>query len=83
MDTLRDKLKKNRLGAVAALWATAVATSFALNFSKPNVKTSVKLIHARLHAQAITLAALAAIALVEVYEHKTGEKSEKYKEHVQ
>ncbi|KAJ1383449.1 Hypoxia induced protein, domain [Sesbania bispinosa] len=45
--------------------------SIAYNWSRPNMKTSVKIIHARLHAQALTLAALAGAAVVEYYDHKT------------
>lgn len=42
------------------------------------MKTSVKIIHARLHAQALTLAALAGAAVVEYFDHRTGKKVDKY-----
>lgn len=42
------------------------------------MKTSVRIIHARLHAQGLTLAALAGAAVVEYYEHKSGAKADKY-----
>ncbi|PSR92577.1 DNA polymerase alpha catalytic subunit like [Actinidia chinensis var. chinensis] len=40
------------------------------------MKTSVKIIHARLHAQALTLAALFGAAIVKYYDHRTGAKQE-------
>ncbi|XVE56220.1 hypothetical protein DITRI_Ditri03aG0220300 [Diplodiscus trichospermus] len=42
------------------------------------MKTSVKIIHARLHAQALTLAALAGAAVVEYYDHRTRTKVDQY-----
>ncbi|KAF7150462.1 hypothetical protein RHSIM_Rhsim02G0008300 [Rhododendron simsii] len=58
------------------LWLSGIAGSIAYNWSQPNMKTSVKIIHARLHAQALTLAALAGAAVVEYYDHRTGAKQE-------
>ncbi|OAE34032.1 hypothetical protein AXG93_4142s1170 [Marchantia polymorpha subsp. ruderalis] len=77
-----DKLI-NGSGDAGSLWATSVAGSLAYNFSNPNMKTSVKVIHARLHAQALTLAALAGAAVVEYYDHKSGEKAKRYEKQVQ
>jgi hypothetical protein len=37
----------------------------------------------RLHAQALTLAALAGCAVVEYYDHQSGEKAKKYEKHIQ
>lgn len=37
----------------------------------------------RLHAQALTLAALAGAAVVEYYDHKSGEKAKRYEKQVQ
>jgi hypothetical protein len=53
------------------LWLSGITGSIAYNWSQPAMKTSVKIIHARLHAQALTLAALAGAAVVEYYDHKT------------
>ncbi len=36
----------------------------------------------RLHAQALTLAALAGSALVEFYDHKSGAKAKRYEKHI-
>ncbi|CAI0404996.1 unnamed protein product [Linum tenue] len=59
--------------SVACLWASGIAGSIAYNWSQPNMKTSVKIIHARLHAQAFTLAALVGGAAVECYERNQNE----------
>ncbi|KAJ9552725.1 hypothetical protein OSB04_016770 [Centaurea solstitialis] len=63
---------------IGTLWLSGIAGSIAYNWSQPGMKTSVRIIHARLHAQALTLAALAGAAVVEYYDHKSGAKSERY-----
>lgn len=40
-------------------------------------------LNSRLHAQALTLAALAGAAVVEYYDHKTGKKADKYAKFLQ
>ncbi|CAL9112482.1 unnamed protein product, partial [Musa acuminata var. zebrina] len=94
------------------LWLSGIGSSIAYNWSRPNMKTSVKIIHARfvlahlflprrrfplvcliffekgltwsslffhiscrLHAQALTLAALAGAAVVEYYDHQSKPRS--------
>lgn len=79
----RHWLVENKLKAVGCLWAGSVAASLAYNFSNPNMKTSVKVIHARLHAQALTLVALAGSAAVEYFDHQSGEKAKRYEKHIQ
>ncbi|KAH7666722.1 Hypoxia induced protein domain-containing protein [Dioscorea alata] len=43
---------------------------YRLQLVSSKMKPCVKIIHARLHAQALTLAALAGAAVVEYYDHK-------------
>lgn len=50
-------------------WASSVAGVLAYQWSKP-IPTNLKIIHARVAAQALTLGALAAAAAVDFYEHK-------------
>ncbi|CAK9328406.1 unnamed protein product [Citrullus colocynthis] len=78
LESLRDWVSEHKLRTVGSLWLSGIAGSIAYNWSQPNMKTSVKIIHARLHAQALTLAALAGAAVVEYYEHKSGAKAERY-----
>ncbi|MFQ6635212.1 hypothetical protein Gotur_011574 [Gossypium turneri] len=60
------------------LWLSGIAGSIAYNWSQPGMKTSVKIIHARLHAQALTLAALAGAAAVEYYDHRNRAEADPY-----
>ncbi|XP_073134909.1 uncharacterized protein [Henckelia pumila] len=77
LESIREWVVEHKLRAVGTLWASGIVGSMAYNWSQPNMKTSVKIIHARLHAQALTLAALAGAAVVEYYDHKTGAKAER------
>ncbi|KAL0658549.1 hypothetical protein Bca4012_079134 [Brassica carinata] len=72
MAEIREWIVEHKLRTVGCLWLSGISGSIAYNWSKPGMKTSVRIIHARLHAQALTLAALAGAAAVEYYDHKTG-----------
>ncbi|KAK6146178.1 hypothetical protein DH2020_020047 [Rehmannia glutinosa] len=74
LESIREWVVEHKL---RTLWASGIVGSMAYNWSQPHMKTSVKIIHARLHAQALTLAALAGAAVVEYYDHKTGAKAER------
>uniref|UniRef100_A0A7N0T1X7 HIG1 domain-containing protein n=1 Tax=Kalanchoe fedtschenkoi TaxID=63787 RepID=A0A7N0T1X7_KALFE len=76
--SVREWIVEHKLRTVGCLWLSGIAGSIAYNWSQPNMKTSVKIIHARLHAQGLTLAALAGAAVVEYYDHKSGAKAERY-----
>ncbi|XP_057489298.1 uncharacterized protein LOC130775186 [Actinidia eriantha] len=77
VDSIREWVVDHKLRTVGCLWLSGIAGSIAYNWSQPNMKTSVKIIHARLHAQALTLAALSGAAIVEYYDHRTGAKQER------
>ncbi|CAL1407497.1 unnamed protein product [Linum trigynum] len=72
-ESIRDWVTEHKMRSVACLWASGIAGSIAYNWSQPNMKTSVKIIHARLHAQAFTLVALVGGAAVECYERNQSE----------
>ncbi|KAI4378933.1 hypothetical protein MLD38_016350 [Melastoma candidum] len=78
LESAREWIVEHKLRAVGSLWLSGIAGSIAYNWSRPDMKTSVKIIHARLHAQALTLAALAGAAMVEYYDHQTGKKADRY-----
>ncbi|KAK6915608.1 Hypoxia induced protein, domain, partial [Dillenia turbinata] len=78
MESIREWVVEHKLRTVASLWVSGIAGSIAYNWSQPNMKTSVKLIHARLHAQALTLAALAGAGVVEYYDRQSGKKADQY-----
>ncbi|KAJ8503936.1 hypothetical protein OPV22_004822 [Ensete ventricosum] len=67
-ELIRRWVVKHKLRTVGCLWLSGIGGSIAYNWSRPNMKPSVKIIHARLHAQALTLAALAGAAMVEYYD---------------
>ncbi|CAH9071023.1 unnamed protein product [Cuscuta europaea] len=77
LESVRKWVVEHKLRTVGCLWLSGIAGSIAYNWSQPNMKTSVKIIHARLHAQALTLAALSGAALVEYCDHKPGAKAER------
>ncbi|KAM3704779.1 hypothetical protein ACJW31_03G031300 [Castanea mollissima] len=70
LESLREWVVDHKLRTVGCLWLSGITGSIAYNWSQPTMKTSVKIIHARLHAQALTLAALAGAAVVEFYDRK-------------
>ncbi|KAL9269224.1 hypothetical protein AKJ16_DCAP17496 [Drosera capensis] len=76
LQSIREWVVEHKLRTVGFLWLSSVAGSIAYNWSRPE-KTSVKIIHARLHAQALTLAALGGAALVEYYDHSSGSKADR------
>ncbi|CAA3002616.1 induced by hypoxia [Olea europaea subsp. europaea] len=73
-ESIREWVVEHKLRTVGTLWASGLIGSLTYNWSQPG-KTSVKIIHARLHAQALTLAALAGAAVVEYYDRKAGKNA--------
>ncbi|THU61579.1 hypothetical protein C4D60_Mb07t24810 [Musa balbisiana] len=67
-ESLRKWVVEHKLRTVGCLWLSGIGSSIAYNCSQSNMKPSVKIIHAMLHAQALTLAALAGAAVVEYYD---------------
>ncbi|RVW31601.1 hypothetical protein CK203_091111 [Vitis vinifera] len=74
--SIRKWVVENKLRSVGCLWLSGIGGSIAYNWSQPGMKTSVKIIHARLHAQALTLAALAGAAAVEYYDRSVKKTDE-------
>ncbi|KAH7574671.1 hypothetical protein ACOSP7_008905 [Xanthoceras sorbifolium] len=81
-ESVREWVVEHKLRTVGCMWLSGITGSIAYNWSQPNMKTSVKIIHARLHAQAFTLAALAGAAVVEYYEHKSGSKPDRFSKYL-
>ncbi|OMP03298.1 hypothetical protein COLO4_10529 [Corchorus olitorius] len=82
IESIREWVVDHKLRTVGCLWLSGIAGSIAYNWSQPNMKTSVKIIHARLHAQALTLAALAGAAAVEYYDHRNRPKADQYSKYI-
>ncbi|KAH0462645.1 hypothetical protein IEQ34_010220 [Dendrobium chrysotoxum] len=47
MESLRKWVVENKLRTVGCIWLSGIGSSIAYNWSRPNMKTSVKIIHAR------------------------------------
>mmetsp|Transcript_42913 Transcript_42913/g.71549 ORF Transcript_42913/g.71549 Transcript_42913/m.71549 type:complete len:94 (-) Transcript_42913:225-506(-) len=67
MDAAKQYVKENKLTTVGGLWAIGIGASMAYQW-KGSGSTSVKVIHSRIYAQALTLSALVASASVEYYD---------------
>ncbi|KAH7306739.1 hypothetical protein KP509_22G027500 [Ceratopteris richardii] len=62
VDEIRAWVSQNKITSVGMLWLSGMATSIAFSWPRPHMKSSVKIMHARIHPQALTLGALLAAA---------------------
>lgn len=70
--SLQSWVEEHKLSTIGAVWATAVGASVAYSRRRaPARATSLRLIHARIHAQALTLAVLGGAALAHHYYGKS------------
>ncbi|KAJ3684159.1 hypothetical protein LUZ61_013323 [Rhynchospora tenuis] len=68
MASLQAWITEHKLATVGAFWASTVGASLAYTAKKTPFKPSLRLIHARMHAQALTLAVLSGAAIVHYYD---------------
>uniref|UniRef100_A0A7N0TH64 HIG1 domain-containing protein n=1 Tax=Kalanchoe fedtschenkoi TaxID=63787 RepID=A0A7N0TH64_KALFE len=61
-------ITEHKLASTGTLWASAVGASMVYSGRKALSKPSLRLIHARMHAQALTLAVLSGAAAYHYYE---------------
>ncbi|GMN41192.1 hypothetical protein TIFTF001_010411 [Ficus carica] len=77
MEAVQSWVSEHKLTSIGALWASGIGASLAYNRgSKSPLKPSLRLIHARMHSQALTLAVLSGAAVYHYYEKHVGETSE-------
>ncbi|CAK9326293.1 unnamed protein product [Citrullus colocynthis] len=77
MEAIQAWVSDHKLTTVGALWASGIGASLAYTRSRTPLKPSLRLIHARMHAQALTLAVLSGAAVYHYYENKlAGDRSE-------
>lgn len=69
LEDVKEYIINHKLRSIGVLWASGVGGSMAYQWSRP-IPTSLKIIHSRVYAQALTLGSLAAVALVEHMDHK-------------
>ncbi|KAI3827890.1 hypothetical protein L1987_01979 [Smallanthus sonchifolius] len=73
--SMREWVVEHKLRAVDQL---LILFSTVVMIIKYKYNNKMVLVASRLHAQALTLAALAGAAVVEYYDHNSGAKSERY-----
>ncbi|XP_062216748.1 uncharacterized protein LOC133916885 [Phragmites australis] len=70
--SVQSWVEEHKLTTIGAVWATAVGASVAYSRKRaPQRTTSLRLIHARMHAQALTLAVLGGAALMHYYNNSS------------
>jgi hypothetical protein len=69
-DDTRSYILENKLKSIGILWASGLGASLAYQWSRP-IPNSLKVIHSRVYAQALTLGSLAAVAVIEHMDHKS------------
>jgi len=70
MEDAATWVKENQIKAIGGLWVSGLAASMAYQWSQ-DIPRSLKIIHSRVYAQALTLGALASVAVAEHYNHKS------------
>ncbi|MBA0629310.1 hypothetical protein Godav_023890, partial [Gossypium davidsonii] len=72
MEAFQSWVSEHKLTSIGAVWASAIGASLAYNSrGKSPLKPSLRLIHARMHSQALTLAVLSGAAAYHYYEKST------------
>ncbi|KAJ1394123.1 Hypoxia induced protein, domain [Sesbania bispinosa] len=71
MEAVQSWISEHKLTSIGALWASGIGASLvAYSRIKSPMKPSLRLIHARMHAQALTLAVLSGAAAYHYYENR-------------
>ncbi|KAK3422695.1 hypothetical protein EUGRSUZ_G03116 [Eucalyptus grandis] len=73
MEAIQSWVSEHKLASIGGLWASAIGASLAYSRAKSPLKPSLRLIHARMHAQALTLAVLSGAAAYHYYEQRSNE----------
>ncbi|XP_022764399.1 uncharacterized protein LOC111309666 [Durio zibethinus] len=78
MEAIQSWISEHKLTSIGATWASAIGASLAYNTrARTPLKPSLRLIHARMHAQALTLAVLSGAAAYHYYEKSGSSKHKK------
>ncbi|TVU27364.1 hypothetical protein EJB05_29969 [Eragrostis curvula] len=74
--SVQSWVEEHKLATIGGVWATAVGASVAYSRKRtPQRATGMRLIHARIHAQALTLAVLGGAAMAHHYYNGKNKKS--------
>ncbi|XP_033515546.1 uncharacterized protein [Nicotiana tomentosiformis] len=77
MEAVQSWVSEHKLTSIGTFWATAVGASLAYSSSRTPLKPSLRLIHARMHAQALTLAMLSGAAVYHYYDKNSNDQVHK------
>ncbi|KAF3327403.1 Hypoxia induced protein conserved region [Carex littledalei] len=67
MASLQGWIAEHKISSIGAFWASTIGASLAYSAKRTPFKPSLRLIHARMHAQALTLAVLSGAAIFHHY----------------
>ncbi|GMY08345.1 Hypoxia-responsive family protein [Fagus crenata] len=77
MEAIVSWVSEHKLTSIGALWASGIGASLAYNSrARSPLNPSLRLIHARMHAQALTLVVLSSAAVYHFYEKRGTEQEE-------
>ncbi|XP_033515547.1 uncharacterized protein [Nicotiana tomentosiformis] len=77
MEAMQSWISEHKLTSIGTFWATVVGASLAYSSARTPFKPSLRLIHARIHAQALTLAVLSGAAVYHYYDKNSNEQVHK------
>ncbi|CAA0834455.1 Hypoxia-responsive family protein [Striga hermonthica] len=75
MESIQSWISQHKLTSIGILWAAAIGASMTYSGARTTFKPSLRLIHARMHAQAATLAVLSGAAAYHYYEKRAEENA--------
>ncbi|XP_021904214.1 respiratory supercomplex factor 2, mitochondrial-like [Carica papaya] len=76
MEAIQTWVSNHKLTTIGGIWASAIGGSLAYSKAKTSLNPSLRLIHARMHAQALTLAVLSGAAAYHYYEKRTNKQQQ-------
>ncbi|CAL9008299.1 unnamed protein product [Prunus brigantina] len=74
MEAIQSWVAENKLKAIGAIWVSGIGASLAYSRARTPLKPSLRLIHARMHAQALTLVVLSGAAAYHYYENHEADR---------
>ncbi|KAH6802238.1 hypothetical protein C2S51_033684 [Perilla frutescens var. frutescens] len=76
MEAVQSWISQHKLTSIGTMWGAAIGASLTYNsLARTPLKPSLRLIHARMHAQALTLAVLSGAAAYHYYEKRAEQKA--------
>ncbi|XWS65548.1 hypothetical protein CRYUN_Cryun05aG0123000 [Craigia yunnanensis] len=76
MEAIKSWVSEHKLTSIGAIWTSAIGASMAYTSARTSLKPSLRLIHARMHAQALTMAVLSGAAAYHYYDKSGRSKQE-------